>query len=234
MFGRKLTKGFSLALGSFFVCNFSNANTSLSLEGLCGALVDNEAKDSWFIWFISFFPDFIQSMVLRRIGFFENDFLEKINRLSLGANERMKAEGYSEYAQERGEDNFLLEGFARCYFCDYFTDIIWDSYGYLELRSPEFPGEKIEFHGYNLFGVYFKNSLREKKWCWLTKDVKGKPILLMPSGVNDTDGETFEEKIPIDKKKIKERLPKIPVNIIDAQPDDLETEFNGHLFSNCH
>ena len=212
MFGRKLTKGFSLALSSFFVYNFSNANTSLSLEGLCGALVDNEAKNSWIIWFISFFSDCIQSCVLNKIGFFENGFLEKVDRLSNSANERMRAEGYSEYAREEEKNNFFLVfSFP---FDD--IDVVWDGYSYLKLRIPEFPGEKIEFYGYNLFGAYFKNGYRGEQWGWLTVDVEGKPIILMPSGVAFTNGETYEERIPIDEKKIKEKLPRIPADLVDV------------------
>jgi|GEM_PF-4558503 len=79
----------------------------------------------------------------------------------------------------------------------------------------------MEFYGYDLFGVFFKNSHRGEKCGWLTIDAKGKPIILMPSGFADSDGESSEQKFPIDKDKIRERLPKIPNKVIDAQPDDL-------------
>lgn len=180
----------------------------LRIRGLFGLLV--------------FFPDFISLWMLEKIGFFKNDLFEKIDRLSLSAKERMEADGYSSYAEEKEKYNFLLNGY---FFGG--IDSIGDSYGCLGLRYPEFPGEKMNFHGYDMFGVFSKSGLRGEDWGWLTFDVNGEPIMLMSSGAVATDGEIYEHKLPIDKKKIRERLPKIPKELINAQPDDVKEEFNG-------
>jgi|GEM_PF-3627172 len=128
MFGKRFVRGAGLALSSFSVLGFSNANTTLSLENFFGALVNNEAKNSWSIWFIRLFPDFISLWMLRKIGFFKNDLFEKIDRLSLSAKERMEADNYSEYVQEREKNNFFLDGaFDNVFDNFYDNNEIWDS-----------------------------------------------------------------------------------------------------------